>query len=120
MLARRYRLAAAERRRLLADAAGKRTVLERLTPSIAAARRTIVFTQSIAASEETVRRLGHRGLRAGVVHSGLAPDQRRRALDLFACGEVPVMSAPASSTKGSPSPTPTSPSSSGPAGPAAR
>ena len=70
-LARRYRLAAADRRRLLAEASGKATALEALAPTIRSADRTLIFTQSIAISEAAADRLTGLGIRAGVVHSGL-------------------------------------------------
>ena len=56
-LARQYRHAATARRRLLARASGKGEALEALSPAIRAADRSIVFTQTIAASEDAARRL---------------------------------------------------------------
>ena len=93
-LARRYRLAAADRRRLLAEASGKATALEALAPTIRSADRTIVFTQSIAMSEAAADRLTGLGIRAGVVHSGLPMRARRDVLQSFGSGQVQVVSAP--------------------------
>jgi len=93
-LARRYRLAVTERRRLLAEATGKGDTLDALTPAIRSADRTIVFTQSIASSEDAARRLARRGILAGVVHSRLAMKARRHILHAFASGEISVVSAP--------------------------
>jgi superfamily II DNA or RNA helicase len=93
-VARSYRQAMLERRRLLADTPAKDTALRRLSPSIAAAQRAIVFTQSIAASERAARLLGQQGLRSGVIHSGLARDERRSALGRFADGGLDVLAAP--------------------------
>lgn len=93
-LARRYKLAATERRRLLADARGKTDALDALAPAIQAADRTIVFTQSIAASEAAVARLSSSGIPAELVHSRLRPDVRSGALRRFASGVTRVVSAP--------------------------
>lgn len=92
--ARRYRHAVLERRRLLAGAGGKRDRLAELVPAMRAAERTLVFTQTIAASEAVTAALSARGLAAGVVHSGLAADDRRAVLRRFANGELRVVSAP--------------------------
>lgn len=93
-LARRYRSAVTQRRRLLAEATGKADTLQTLAPAIRAADRTIVFTQSIAASEEVARRLAGRGIQAGVIHSGLPAKLRRDVLHRFASGAIPAVSAP--------------------------
>jgi superfamily II DNA or RNA helicase len=93
-LARQYRLAVTERRRLLADATGKRDALDALVPAILRADRAIVFTQSIAASEDIARRMCRRGVPAGAVHSGLAMTARRQVLHAFATGDLCVVSAP--------------------------
>ena len=93
-LARRYRLAAADRRRLLAEASGKATALEALAPTIRSADRTIIFTQSIATSEAAADRLIGLGIRAGVVHSGLPMKARRNVLQAFSSSQVRVVSAP--------------------------
>jgi superfamily II DNA or RNA helicase len=92
--ARRYRHAVLERRRRLAEAGGKRDRLAELLPAIRAAERTIVFTQTIAASEAAAALLGARGFPAGVVHSGLPPADRRRVLARFSNGELRALSAP--------------------------
>lgn len=93
-LARQYRQAATERRRLLAAANGKAHTLETLAPAIRAADRTIVFTETIAASEEAADRLAGNGVPTGVVHSGLPGNLRRGVLDRFASGAVRAVSAP--------------------------
>jgi len=93
-LARRYRLAVTERRRLLAEATGKRDALVALVPAIRSANRTIVFTQSIAGSDDAARRLAGHGVSARAVHSGLAMTARRRILHAFASGEMSVVTAP--------------------------
>jgi len=93
-LARQYRQAATERRRLLAEASGKGDALEALAPAIRAADRTIVFTQSIAVSEDAARRLADAGIPTGVIHSGLPGKVRADVLDRFASGALRVVSAP--------------------------
>jgi superfamily II DNA or RNA helicase len=93
-LARQYRLAVTDRRQLLAEATGKRDALDALVPAIRRADRVIVFTQSIAASEDVAGRLCQRGVSAGAIHSGLAMAARRRVLQTFASGGISVVSAP--------------------------
>ncbi len=93
-VARNYRTAMLERRRLLADTTAKDAAVARLAPAIARAQRAIVFTQSIAASERIASVLGGVGLRAGVVHSEKAGPARRAALRRFESGELQVISAP--------------------------
>jgi RNA polymerase primary sigma factor len=92
--ARRYRHAVLERRRLLADATGKRERLAELVPAVRAAERTIVFTQTIKASEAAAALLTAGGVPAGAVHSGLAAGDRRGVLERFARGDIRAVSAP--------------------------
>jgi superfamily II DNA or RNA helicase len=93
-VARTYRTAMLERRRLLADTPAKDAAVARLAPAISGAERAIVFTQSIAASERIAWVLGGHGLRAGVVHSEMSGPHRRSALVRFESGELQVISAP--------------------------
>ena len=93
-VARAYRQAMLERRRLLADTPAKDAALAFVAPAARDADRTIVFTQSIATSERAALVLGRYGLRAGVMHSSLASKVRRETLRQFAAGELPVLSAP--------------------------
>ncbi len=92
--ARAYRQALLERRRLLAETPAKDAALALVAPAIGAADRTLVFTQSIAASERAGQVLAGCGLRAGVMHSMLAPAERREAIRRFVEGEVDVLTAP--------------------------
>ena len=93
-VARSYRQAMLERRRLLADTPAKDEAVEGLAPAIGDADRAIVFTQSIGASERSARLLGGRGLRAAVVHSELPGGERREVLRRFAGGGLDVLAAP--------------------------
>jgi RNA polymerase primary sigma factor len=93
-VARAYRQAMLERRRLLADTPAKDAALVLVAPAIGAAARSIVFTQSIAASERASRVLAWCGLRADVMHSGLSSLQRREVLRRFAAGDTRVLAAP--------------------------
>jgi len=93
-VARSYRTAMIERRRLLADTPAKDAAVARLAPAIRRAQRAIVFTQSIAASKRIASVLGGVGLRAGVVHSEMAGPARQAALRRFESGELQVISAP--------------------------
>jgi RNA polymerase primary sigma factor len=93
-LARTYRQAMLERRRLLADTPAKDCVLRQLAPAVAAADRTIVFTQSILATERVCRTLASCGFRAAVMHSALAGQDRAETLRRFAAGQLDVLAAP--------------------------
>ena len=93
-LARTYRQAMLERRRLLADTPAKDAALVALAPAVAEAERAIVFTQSIAVSERAGAVLAGCGLAAGVIHSQMSRDDRREALRLFGSGELTVLAAP--------------------------
>jgi len=93
-VARAYLRAMQDRRRLLAETPAKTDLLVALAPALAAADRTIVFTQSIAAAERASSVLGALGLRSEAVHSALAPDRRRSVLSRFASGDLDVVAAP--------------------------
>ncbi len=93
-VARAYRQAVLERRRLLADTPAKDAALSMVAPAVAAADRALVFTQSIEASERACRTLVDRGLRAAVMHSALPSADRRVILDRFASGQLDVLAAP--------------------------
>ncbi len=93
-LARAYRQAMLERRRLLADTPGKGRALRQLAPAVGAADRTIVFTQSIAAAERACQVLAGCGLRAAAMHSGLGSQDRGEVLRRFAAGSLDVLAAP--------------------------
>lgn len=92
--ARAYRQAMLERRRLLADTPAKHAGLELLAQAMTEADRTIVFTQSIAASERAAAMLSACGLRADVMHSRLVPSRRLDTIRRFAAGEIVVLAAP--------------------------
>jgi RNA polymerase primary sigma factor len=93
-VARAYRQAMLERRRLLADTPAKDAALVLVAPAIGEAERSIVFTQSIAATERAGRVLAECGLRAEVMHSGLSNVQRQEVFRRFAAGETSVLAAP--------------------------
>lgn len=93
-LARVYRQAMLERRRLLADTTAKDEALGRLAPAVVGADRAIIFTQSIAVAERSAATLAARGLRVVVVHSWLPQRQRREVLDRFTGGEIDAVAAP--------------------------
>ena len=93
-VARAYRGAMVERRRLMADTPAKDAAAALLAPAIRSAQRAIVFTQSIAAGERVCLVLGRLGIRAGVVHSKMAGSARRQAMRRFENGELRVIAAP--------------------------
>lgn len=92
--ARTYRQAMRERRRLLADTPAKDSVVRQLAPAVGAADRTIMFTQSILATERVCRMLSGCGFRAAVMHSALSRQNRAETLRLFASGKLDVLVAP--------------------------
>jgi RNA polymerase primary sigma factor len=93
-VARRFLALMRERRRLLADTPAKTEALAGLAAAVSSAQGTIVFTESIDASERACRELCSHGLAAGVVHSALAATQRREVLRRFAAGKLAAISAP--------------------------
>ncbi len=93
-LARSYRHAMLERRRLLADTPAKDSALRQLAPAVGAADRTIIFTQSIVATERACGVLTTCGLRAAALHSALGGSERSERLRGFAAGELDALAAP--------------------------
>jgi superfamily II DNA or RNA helicase len=83
-----------ERRRLLADTPSKDWALRQLAPGVGAADRTIVFTQSIGASERACGVLASCGLRVAAIHSALGGRERSERLRSFAAGELDALAAP--------------------------
>jgi superfamily II DNA or RNA helicase len=93
-VARAYRHAMLERRRMLADTPAKDAALLRVAPAINAAERTLVFTRSIAGSQRAARMLAGSGVEAAVIHSALSGGQREEVLRRFGNGEIRVLTAP--------------------------
>lgn len=92
--ARSYLRAMQDRRQLLAETPAKDVALARLAPTLGAAGRALVFTQTIDSAERAAAGLRDAGLAAAAVHSGLAPPARRLALHGFREGRVQVVTAP--------------------------
>lgn len=84
----------AERRRILAETSAKRRQLGQLIPALAAADRSIVFTQTIEAAEDAVALLSREDLTAAAIHSGMDASERRSTLGRFADGRLSVIAAP--------------------------
>lgn len=93
-VARTYLQAMRERRRLLADTPAKDEALRLVAPALSSARRSIVFTQSIAVTERACRTLAACGLRVAPMHSHLPGPLRRQTLAAFAEGRLDVIAAP--------------------------
>jgi RNA polymerase primary sigma factor len=93
-IARRYLQTMRERRRLLADTPAKDQALRLVAPALLAAKRSIVFTQSIAVSERACRTLAACGLRVAAMHSHLTGPVRRQTLAMFADGGLDALTAP--------------------------
>ena len=83
-----------KRRQILAGTSAKLAAIEALAPAIAAASRTIIFSQTVAAAEDAVSRAERTGARAGVVHAMLEKDQRQDVFDAFRDGAIDVIAAP--------------------------
>jgi superfamily II DNA or RNA helicase len=93
-LARQYRRAMLERRRLLADTPAKDSALCQVAPVLRGADRALVFTQSIGTAERARAVLTTCGLRAAAIHSGLPAPTRAKVFALFAGGGLDVLAAP--------------------------
>jgi len=93
-VARRYRAAMLDRRRLLGATPAKQDALIRLAPAMDQADRSLVFTHSIMASERAASTLSAAGLISAAVHSELPRRRRQEVLARFASGEVGVLCAP--------------------------
>lgn len=93
-LARAYRQALLERRRLLAETPAKDAALALTAQAVREADRAIVFTQSIATSERACTVLRAHGLRAAAVHSLLSAGDRQEAFRRFASGGLDALAAP--------------------------
>ena len=86
--------AMADRRRMLAETPAKLAALQRLSATVAAASRTIVFTQSIIGAEQAAIQLCNQGFAAAALHSGLPTGQCQDRLARFVAGSVTVLCAP--------------------------
>ncbi|MGH9181338.1 MAG: DEAD/DEAH box helicase, partial [Acidimicrobiales bacterium] len=92
--ARGYLRAMADRRRLLAETPAKTATLDSLVPALRAAKRAIVFTQTIQSSERAAKALRQAGLGAAAIHSGLDGAARLSVLAAFHDGHLQVVTAP--------------------------
>ena len=91
--AREYLSAVRERRTVAAGAARKSDVVAALAPALAA-RRTLVFTDTVEQAEGVVALLRRGGTAASVLHGGLEDRQRRSRLGRFGRGELVALAAP--------------------------
>lgn len=92
--AKRWLKACRDRRNVLADAHGKSVALDALVPSLRAADRSLVFTETIAAAKAAASRLAAVGLAAVAIHSEVEGSARPRILDDFLRGRVRTVVAP--------------------------
>jgi superfamily II DNA or RNA helicase len=93
-ISRRYIKMFNQRRKLIANADGKFDALDGLLPSIRAAERTIIFTQTKVAAEQAVSRLKTAGLKAKVLDSTMSMDERKAIFADFENGDEDVVAAP--------------------------
>ena len=91
--AREYLAAVRERRAVAAGAAHKIEVVAALAPALAA-RRTLVFTDTVEQADAVVAKLRRGGAPAAVLHGGLEARQRRSRLARFGRGELVALAAP--------------------------
>jgi len=91
--AREYLAAVRERRAVAAAASRKADVVTALAGALAA-RRSLVFTDTVEQADAVVARLRRAGLAAASVHGGLEDRQRRSRLARFGRGELVALAAP--------------------------
>lgn len=94
MAARLFLSVFTKRRRLLAETPAKAEGLRKLADAIRLANGTLVFTQTIEGAERASRELQGVNISAGMVHSGMRPEERRAVLEMFAGGFLQVVIAP--------------------------
>jgi superfamily II DNA or RNA helicase len=94
LAARRFVSAFNKRRQLLAETPAKMRAVRQVSPAIRAARRTIVFTETIEGAAGVVRGLAGEGIRAQEIHSDMDMPTRRRVLADFESGRLSVVVAP--------------------------
>ncbi len=90
----RYLTAMTGRRRLLAESDAKLSCLERLAPSIEAADRAIVFTDTKGAARRSQAALTSLGIDGEVIDSSVPTRDRRRMLQDFRDGTARIILAP--------------------------
>jgi RNA polymerase primary sigma factor len=83
-----------KRRGLLSSAGAKLDRLRALLPSIKAAERTIIFSQTQAAAKTAVERLADPGISGAVLHAGMDVDERRDVFAGFEDGTHDLVAAP--------------------------
>lgn len=93
-VAKAYQKRISMRRHLLDHAEDKWATLSALAPSINAADRTMIFTNTIGAAVAAVQRLKQAGISAGAMHAELPPSARRDLLENFGSGAIQVVVAP--------------------------
>jgi superfamily II DNA or RNA helicase len=94
MAARLFLSVFTKRRRLLAETPAKAGGLRKLVDAIRSANRTLVFTQTIEGCRAAALELEGANISAGMVHSGMRPEDRRAVLERFTGGFLQVVVAP--------------------------
>jgi RNA polymerase primary sigma factor len=92
--ARRYLAAFQRRKQLLAETPAKAGALALITHAVRGAERTIVFTQTIAASEGAAAQLRASRLNVEAVHCRVDTVGRKNILKRFGTGQTQVLVAP--------------------------
>jgi superfamily II DNA or RNA helicase len=92
--ARGYLNAFTKRQALLADCGRKLDAFDGLSAVLAKAQRALVFTQTKHSAESAAGKLQAAGVLAQAFTSDLKQDERRRLLEQFHSGRVPVLCAP--------------------------
>ena len=84
----------ARQRELLAETDAKTHAVAKVVGAVREANRTIVFTQTIRAAEDLAQQLRHAYVPAMAISSGMAGNERKRALDQFRTHALQAIVAP--------------------------
>lgn len=94
MLARKYMRAVSSRQRLLSQTHAKLTNLELLTPALANARSSLIFSLTQQGAEDAAKVVARGGISATAVYSEMGSAQRKQHMHAFRQGSMPVLAAP--------------------------
>lgn len=94
MLARKYMRAVSSRQRLLSQTHAKLTNLELLTPALANARSSLIFSLTQQGAEDAASAVSRGGISATAVYSEMSSAHRKQHMHAFRQGSMPVLAAP--------------------------
>ena len=93
-VARKYLHAFSKYRAILASASQKLDLIPKLAPAVNDAGGTLLFAETIRASESVAQRLRDQGVTAAALHSGMRPREREGVLDSFRKRAIAAVAAP--------------------------